>query len=60
VSPGGNAPELVYPGFPGMVLSEGRLSTLIGSSPGEAFEHCRRYAGDMHITRTDEPRAGRR
>lgn len=33
VSPGGNAPELVYPGYPGMVLAEGRLAQMTWGFP---------------------------
>jgi len=33
VSPGGNAPELVYPGYPGMVLTEGRLAQMTWGFP---------------------------
>ncbi|WP_338240997.1 SOS response-associated peptidase [Aurantiacibacter hainanensis] len=33
VSPGGNAPELVYPGYPGMVLADGRLTQMTWGFP---------------------------
>lgn len=33
VSPGGNAPEMVYPGYPGLVLAEGRLAQMTWGFP---------------------------
>jgi len=33
VSPGGNAPEQVYPGYPGMVLAEGQLQQMVWGFP---------------------------
>ena len=33
VSPGGNAPEMVYPGYPGMVMAEGRLTQMTWGFP---------------------------
>lgn len=33
VAPGGNAPELVYPGYPGMVLADGRLTQMTWGFP---------------------------
>ncbi len=33
VSPGGNAPEMVYPGYPGMVLAEGKLQQMVWGFP---------------------------
>ncbi|MWV27483.1 SOS response-associated peptidase [Aurantiacibacter rhizosphaerae] len=33
VSPGSNAPEMVYPGYPGMVLAEGRLAQMSWGFP---------------------------
>lgn len=33
VSPGGNAPEMVYPGYPGIVLAEGRLAQMTWGFP---------------------------
>ena len=32
-SPAGNAPEQVYPGYPGMVLAEGRLQQMVWGFP---------------------------
>ncbi len=32
-APGGNAPEMVYPGYPGMVLAEGRLAQMTWGFP---------------------------
>ncbi|WP_120075996.1 SOS response-associated peptidase [Aurantiacibacter odishensis] len=43
-----------------VILSPGDWSTWLDSSPQEAFTLCRPFAGDMQITRTDEPWAGRR
>ena len=33
VAPGGNAPELIYPGYPGMVLAEGELRQMTWGFP---------------------------
>lgn len=33
VAPGGNAPEIVYPGYPGMVLAEGSLIQMVWGFP---------------------------
>ncbi|QZH74057.1 MAG: SOS response-associated peptidase family protein [Erythrobacter sp.] len=33
VSPGGNAPEMIYPGYPGTVLAEGRLQQMVWGFP---------------------------
>ncbi|WP_340587041.1 SOS response-associated peptidase [Erythrobacter alti] len=32
-SPGGNAPEMVYPGYPGMVLADGTLQQMVWGFP---------------------------
>ncbi|MBH5323233.1 SOS response-associated peptidase [Aurantiacibacter sediminis] len=33
VAPGGNAPEEIYPGYPGMVLAEGKLQQMVWGFP---------------------------
>lgn len=33
VAPGGNAPEMVYPGYPGLVMAEGNLQQMVWGFP---------------------------